>query len=276
MAEMIVVKCDIGSKAVAVLCPNCARISRQILKEAFNNDSNNELLTAHTCPVCGTVYHVCNSFGADAWRAAFLRYTMSSDFYNNAVKENYNRKKQAVLDAQRIAEQKPEALHVPVSEIKTITPGEISSQNQLTAGDLSEEKTKERVPVAEENPVEVIEKTFLMNLEKDTSEEVTESSDIAAQTPVIDPFWMLMERKIDRWKKKLLDTGKRNKMINYRESKRQTLKILEPGATELFNLLAVNEKTLTFQRPISKNSDFRTYSMLCGQFFDGRTDRAFS
>ncbi|MBQ9063885.1 MAG: DUF4011 domain-containing protein [Blautia sp.] len=71
-----------------------------------------------------------------------------------------------------------------------------------------------------------------------------------------------LERKMDRWKKELLDTGKRNRMINYRESRRQTLKILEPGAAELFNKLAVSEKTLTFQRPVSRDSDFRTYSML--------------
>ena len=72
----------------------------------------------------------------------------------------------------------------------------------------------------------------------------------------------MMERKIDRWKSELLDTGKRNKMINYQETKRATLKILEPRAAELFDLLANKEKSLTFQRPINKESDFRTYSML--------------
>ena len=71
-----------------------------------------------------------------------------------------------------------------------------------------------------------------------------------------------MDRRIDRWKKELLDTGKRNRMINYRETLRGTLRILEPGAEALFNLLAVSEKELTFQRPVSKSSDFRTYSML--------------
>lgn len=70
------------------------------------------------------------------------------------------------------------------------------------------------------------------------------------------------DRKIDHWKRALLDTGKRNKMINYRETKRSTLKILEPAAEELFNQLAVSEKTLTFQKPVSKDSDIRTYSLL--------------
>lgn len=71
-----------------------------------------------------------------------------------------------------------------------------------------------------------------------------------------------LEKKLNRWKKELLDTGKRNKMINYRKTKRTTLSILEPNADELFNKLAFSERELKFERPISKDTDFRTYSML--------------
>jgi very-short-patch-repair endonuclease len=51
-------------------------------------------------------------------------------------------------------------------------------------------------------------------------------------------------------------------MINYRETKRTTLKIQVPEFTELFNRLAVSEEELTFQRPVDKDSDLRTFSML--------------
>lgn len=71
-----------------------------------------------------------------------------------------------------------------------------------------------------------------------------------------------LERKIGRWKRELLDTGKRNKMINYRETSRSTLKILEPGLEDLFNKLAISEKELTFQKPINKDTDYRTYAFL--------------
>ena len=71
-----------------------------------------------------------------------------------------------------------------------------------------------------------------------------------------------LSRKIDYWKKELLDTGKRNRMINYRESKRQTLRIVEPDATTLFNKLAFSEKALSFQKPINKDTDYRTYSVI--------------
>ena len=34
MAEMVVLKCNIGSKAATVVCPACGRISRQLLGQA--------------------------------------------------------------------------------------------------------------------------------------------------------------------------------------------------------------------------------------------------
>jgi hypothetical protein len=71
-----------------------------------------------------------------------------------------------------------------------------------------------------------------------------------------------LERRAEYWKKQLLDLSKRNKMINYRETKRTTLKIQGPEFTELFNRLAVSEEELTFQRSIDKDSDLRTFSML--------------
>ena len=69
-------------------------------------------------------------------------------------------------------------------------------------------------------------------------------------------------KKIEYWKSQLLDTGKRNKMINYRETARATLKIVEPGLDKLYENYVQNENELTFQYPIDKDSDIRTYSML--------------
>ena len=70
------------------------------------------------------------------------------------------------------------------------------------------------------------------------------------------------EKKIEYWKNQLLDTGKRNKMINYRETSRATLKIVDPGLEVLFESYVRNENELTFQYPIDKDSDIRTYSIL--------------
>lgn len=72
----------------------------------------------------------------------------------------------------------------------------------------------------------------------------------------------LLDKKFEYWQNQLLDLGKRNRMVNYRETKRATLKVVEPGFQELFRRIAVDEEELTFQSPIDKNSDIRTYSLL--------------
>ena len=72
----------------------------------------------------------------------------------------------------------------------------------------------------------------------------------------------LLDKKFEYWQNQLLDLGKRNRMINYRETKRAPLKLVEPGFEELFRRVAVDEDALTFQSPIDKNSDIRTYSLL--------------
>lgn len=39
----------------------------------------------------------------------------------------------------------------------------------------------------------------------------------------------LLDKKLEYWEHQLLDLGKRNKMINYRETKRTTIKLVEPS-----------------------------------------------
>lgn len=73
---------------------------------------------------------------------------------------------------------------------------------------------------------------------------------------------LVENKKIEYWKSQLLDTGKRNKMINYKETIRATLKIVEPGIDELYANYIQNENELTFQYPLDKDSDIRTYSVL--------------
>lgn len=72
----------------------------------------------------------------------------------------------------------------------------------------------------------------------------------------------LMDKKLEYWEHQLLDLGKRNKMINYRETKRTTIKLVEPSFDELFNRLALDEETLTFQRPVDRETDIRVFSIL--------------
>lgn len=72
----------------------------------------------------------------------------------------------------------------------------------------------------------------------------------------------ILDKKIKTWEDQLLDLGKRNKMISFRESKRATLKILKPGFEELYQQIVIDEKELTFQKAIDRDSDVRVYSIL--------------
>ena len=55
-----------------------------------------------------------------------------------------------------------------------------------------------------------------------------------------------IEQKIEKWKNKLLDLGKRNRLLNYRETKRSNLQILSPDCISLWNSFVKNEKPLEF------------------------------
>ena len=59
-----------------------------------------------------------------------------------------------------------------------------------------------------------------------------------------------LHNRIETWKKLLLDFGKRNRLINFRESKRSNVQILTPSFDVLFEKIAVREDSMTF--PYSK------------------------
>lgn len=55
-----------------------------------------------------------------------------------------------------------------------------------------------------------------------------------------------IESKIEIWQNKLLDLGKRNKLLNYRETKRSTLRIVTPEIYKFWDSFVKNEKSLEF------------------------------
>ena len=52
--------------------------------------------------------------------------------------------------------------------------------------------------------------------------------------------------KLEKWKQKLLDLGMRNRLLNYKETKRSSLVITFPSLSILYEKLVTDEKTLTF------------------------------
>lgn len=55
-----------------------------------------------------------------------------------------------------------------------------------------------------------------------------------------------VDRKIDSWKNQLLDLGKRNRLLNYRDTKRSNLRIKQPDLPTLWNSFVVKEAPLEF------------------------------
>lgn len=55
-----------------------------------------------------------------------------------------------------------------------------------------------------------------------------------------------LHTRIETWKKLLLDFGKRNRLINFTEGKRNNVRITKPSFDELWELIVVNEREIIF------------------------------
>lgn len=271
MEEMVLLKSERESKMVVVACRKCARISRQVLKAPYSPLRNAELVRTHTCPVCGAAYESCTINGAENFRADFARYNNSPAKYNDAVRDNYAQKQET--------DRKQPSKTIPLRNTSNNESEKNVEQRQNITSVLQQHLEKKRAEEAanckkmdseieEKKDMSFEQKSSNDNHQMEENEDKEELISIpthlnaAESTGAETTSTEELDRKINHWKRELLDTGKRNKMINYRETKRATLKILEPSAEDLFNQLAISEKTLTFQKPISKESDIRTYSIL--------------
>lgn len=263
MAELVLIKAIVGSRAATVLCPNCGRISRQILSKSYDESTKAELLREYECPLCKNTYRECNSALVNNWTSAVLRYNRDADAYNQSVRENYwikqNSKPKTTSNSTTMTTPKPavptertgiqsliSVLEQHTDQAKTSLPVEKPAATNGKASKImapSESELPAYPAVESGNSLPVI-----------TSAAPSSATDVLMDEA--------LSRKTARWKRELLDTSKRNRMINYRETSRATLKILEPDAATLFNKLAFSEKPLTFQKPINKDTDLRTYSMI--------------
>src|SRR5665648_781072 len=61
--------------------------------------------------------------------------------------------------------------------------------------------------------------------------------------------------KIERWKKRLLDLGKRNRLINFKETKRSNVGITSPDYDVLYKRVVHDENELSFSFPLKTTYD---------------------
>lgn len=64
-----------------------------------------------------------------------------------------------------------------------------------------------------------------------------------------------LHERLDAWKKLLLDFGKRNRLINFKENKRSNVRITFPSCDPLFSLIAIKEKVIEFPYAIEHEVD---------------------
>lgn len=56
-----------------------------------------------------------------------------------------------------------------------------------------------------------------------------------------------IDTQIENWQKKLLDLGKRNRLVNFRETKRSTLRITQPNISTFYSKLVIKGNDLKFR-----------------------------
>lgn len=61
-----------------------------------------------------------------------------------------------------------------------------------------------------------------------------------------------LHNRIDTWKKLLLDFGKRNRLINFKDNKRSNVRIISPSYESLFSIIAFQEKEIGFPYAIER------------------------
>ena len=64
-----------------------------------------------------------------------------------------------------------------------------------------------------------------------------------------------LDMKIEQWKKRLLDLGKRNRLINFKETKRSNVAITSPSYDILYKKLVQDEDKLRFPYPLKTTYD---------------------
>ncbi len=64
-----------------------------------------------------------------------------------------------------------------------------------------------------------------------------------------------LDVKVEKWKKRLLDLGKRNRLINFKETKRSNVAIISPDYDTLYKKIVQEEAKLSFSFPLKTTYD---------------------
>jgi len=196
LGTLILLRGTPASKIVLVACPACGRICKKILRSPYSNTNSHHLNLSveYKCPVCTNKYSIVSDTKGNKWIIARNEYEQDPNLYNINAKEAY-----------------AAGIHLRTKELPSVVSLDETPDIETTVHhtDNQAEPLTEEPTVAQDYPViPVI---------------------IPPPLPSDDSHKPAIDQSISGWKQKLLDLTKRNKMLQYRETKRTTLRILEPS-----------------------------------------------
>ena len=154
----------------------------------------------------------------------------SYEDYYSALIESNNNARGTTDRPQKLSSSKHEGLAAPSVAISTTKPAPVS-QSSSSSPILQ--------PRESANPIQTA-----------PSEEIVQSIDQTTITRPSKPREQPMtkeQQKLSAYKDRLLDLSMRNNMLSYKDRKTGTLRIIEPGLEQFYQLLVLNEKPMTFR-----------------------------
>lgn len=85
-----------------------------------------------------------------------------------------------------------------------------------------------------------------------------------------------MDSRVDAWKKKLLDLGKKNRLLNYRDTKRGSIRIVAPDSLSLWQTFVEDEKPIVFpyineEAELNSDDDGDSFEVIKGDVETNKT-----
>lgn len=85
-----------------------------------------------------------------------------------------------------------------------------------------------------------------------------------------------MDSRVDAWKKKLLDLGKKNRLLNYRDTKRGSIRIVAPDPLSLWQTFVEDEKPIVFpyineEAELNSDDDGDSFEVIKGDVETNKT-----
>ena len=145
---------------------------------------------------------------------------------------------------QNIPDSPIETIHISTSDTMASLEAEFQIySNNTNINKASDEISQQKIEWDDDNLIAQESHVKLHTTDEtvDETNSIPESSQTSLQNPTYN-----IAPTIERWKQRLLDIGKKNRLINYKETRRSNIAIIKPKLDEIYELLVKREEALEF------------------------------